>query len=423
MDAASEREPIAGAEAVSYDEERSMVSTEERVHSLSFGQGIAVSNVELRDFSFRAPQEPVTATKAGEGGGGLESYDYPGEFTEPELAERLAQVRLEELSTSRASGAGASDCNRLVPGHCFTLGAPLPGGTPVGAALPGRHPRRGLNQKYLLLAVSHSGSQPQVMGEEGTGGTTEYSNIFEVIPASVEYRPPRVTRRPIALNTHTATVVGPEGEEIYVDKFGRVKVHFHWDREGKHDEKASCWVRVSQDWAGSGYGGMFVPRVGQEVLVSFLEGDPDRPLVTGRVYNGAQSKAYDPQAQRTLSSFKSASSPGGKGSNELSFEDKAGAEKLGFVAQKDNSTVVGDDSTTVIGASRAEEVKGNDEVNVATTSTLLADDVFQEGRSKVTICVGASSITVTPGSITFSSPAIFVGSLDTAIKGGLVRIN
>jgi len=400
---------IAEPVEVSYNADQSMTPTEEYVNSFSFGQQLRVGKVHLRDFSFKQPGSPIDGVAEGKEKA-LEVYEYPGEFGDKELAERLAKVRLQEHELERQLGGGGSDCNRFIPGATFKLG--------------GGYPRTDLKQEYLLIGVMHSGSQPAVMGEEGGGGKVEYHNTFHTIPVKVTYRPARATPVPVVHGTHTATVVGPKGEEIYVDNHGRVKVHFHWDREGKSDETGSCWIRVSQGWAGSGYGGMFFPRVGQEVLVGFLEGDPDRPYITGRVYNAVQSKGYDPPAKKTVSSIKTASSPGGKGFNELRFEDKAGSEELFIHAQKDMNVVVGNDRTTVVGHDRKEQVKNNQTISVTCKATHTADEILIQGNSKVTLKVGSSTIIMDPSSI-----KIFAVSINSAaralheIKGALVKIN
>jgi type VI secretion system secreted protein VgrG len=214
------------------------------------------------------------------------------------------------------------------------------------------------------------------------------------------------------------------GEEIYVDKFGRVKVHFHWDREGKYDEHASCWIRVSQNWAGAGYGGMFIPRIGQEVVISFFEGDPDRPCITGRVYNAAQAKPYELPKNKTVTSIKSASSPGGKGYNELRFEDNAGKEEVFIHAQKDMNVVVENDRTTMIGHDRKELVNNNQTVSVTHKATHTAEEILIEASKKMTIKVGSSTIILDPGTIKIFSMTINTKSSgQTEIKGSLVKIN
>jgi type VI secretion system secreted protein VgrG len=399
--------PIDGVAAVYCDAAQGAVHDIESVDSFTFGQRMRPDRVVLRDYNFKETR-PVVSEVGEESN--HEIYDYPGEFTDTSLGDRLALVRLQELQAARQLGSGAGDCNRFFPGRRFTLG--IPGGL---------HPVAQFNQEYLLTLVSHSGSQPRVL-EEGASGPATYSNSFQVIPASVEYRPERRTPRPIATGTHTAVVVGPE--EIYTDQYGRVRVQFHWDRGGGDNPEHSCWIRVSQGWAGAGYGSIYIPRVGQEVLVNFLEGDPDRPVITGRVYNGHQVPPYPLPRQKTKSTLKSASSPGGGGSNEIRFEDQKGAEEIYIHAQKDlnevvedsRTTKVGQSDTTAVGTTSTTTVGGAATLTVGGHSQQTAPTVHIMGGVVVVITVGASVITLTPGSITIASPKI-------DIRGQEIKIN
>jgi type VI secretion system secreted protein VgrG len=183
---------------------------------------------------------------------------------------------------------------------------------------------------------------------EGSEAVPHYSNHFSCMPRKVPYRPPRTTPRPTVQGPQTAVVVGRAGEEIYTDKYGRVKVQFHWDREGKQNENSSCWIRVSHPWAGKGWGAVAIPRIGQEVIVDFLEGDPDQPIITGRVYNAEQMPPYALPAGGVVSGLKTNSTKGGGGYNEMSMDDTKGKEKITIHGQYDmNTTVEHDDSQTV----------------------------------------------------------------------------
>ncbi len=427
--------PISGAPQVSYNVTTTMVRDQEHVSQLGFGQRLVSGRVQLRDYCFKKPRARVEGVAEGVAPA-LEVYDYPGEFVDPDLGKRLAGVRLQELQRDRQTGTGSGDCIRFVPGSRFTLG---------GSS--GHHPFQLLNQEYLLVEVSHSGRQPAVLGEESEKGATTYSNTFTVIPASTPFRPARVTERPRAPGVHTAIVLGPPGEQIYVDKYGRVKVRFHWDRE----EKATSWVRVSQEWAGSGYGSLFLPRVGQEVLVSFLDGDPDRPVITGRVYNGEQVVPYELPGSRTRSTIKSASSPewaggqqevttglqgtaevGAAGYNELRFEDLQDSEEIFLHAQRDQTVVVENDRTTLVRNDRYEQVQhdqrvtvGNDSVaEVAETSTHRAKTMLIQASEKLTLKVGGSSIVLQPDSIKIGSDEILSSGLTiNDLRGGQLALN
>ena len=200
---------------------------------------------------------------------------------------------------------------------------------------------------------------------------------------SVQFRPPRVTPRPIVHGSQTAIVTGPAGEEIYPDEHGRVKVQFHWDREGKKDEKSSCWIRVSQNWAGPSWGAMIIPRIGHEVIVDFLEGDPDQPIITGRVYNGENRPPYPLPGEKTKSTWKSNSSKGGGGSNELRFEDKKGSEEIYLHGQKDWNIVIEHDKTQKIGHDESLDV-GHDRTKH------VAHDQAETVDNNKTITVGVN---------------------------------
>ncbi len=326
--------PIPGEETLLFRHPGGLVTEAEHVLGFRFAEEIQPGQVSLRDFNFKKPSLPMDAQHAAEQDKDLEVYDYPGEYQDPQRGSSargggIAKLRLEEMQARRKVGQGESDCERLVPGCFFTLA---------------EHHRSDFNTRYLLTSVGHEGHQPQVLDEEASGGAFGYTNFFSCISAKVPFRPPRRTARPVVRGVQTALVVGPPGEEIHVDEHGRVKVQFHWDREGQRNDKSSCWVRVSQPWGGEAWGGMFIPRIGQEVVVDFIEGDPDRPLITGRVYNGLNPTPYPLPDEKTKSTFRTNTSPGGEGFNELRFEDKKGAEQVFIHAQRNMDVHVKHDS-------------------------------------------------------------------------------
>jgi type VI secretion system secreted protein VgrG len=240
-------------------------------------------------------------------------YDYPGGFEDPTQATAVARLRMQEEETGHLMAVGTSVCRAFCSGYSFNLED---------------HYRVDVNDKYLLTHVQHAASVGSYTNSNQPG---RYSNQFACVPQEFIFRPPRITRKPFVQGPQTAVVVGKSGEEIWVDNFGRVKVHFHWDRlKDRKDESSSCWIRVSQPWAGKGWGATWIPRVGQEVIVSFIEGDPDRPIITGRVYNADQTVPYSLPDHQTVSTFKSRSSKGGgmENFNEIRFEDKKGSEDL-----------------------------------------------------------------------------------------------
>ncbi|WNG47970.1 type VI secretion system tip protein VgrG [Archangium minus] len=333
-DGVSACKPVAGSETLQFRRPSGLVITGEHVQRFRFTEEVQPGQVSLRDFNFKKPDLLMHVQQKAEVDADLEVYDYPGEYLDPSRGSSakgatLAKLRLEAWQASRKVGYGESDCERLCPGFLFSLS---------------EHPRVDYNARYLLTHVSHQGHQPQVLGEDSPEGEFSYSNQFSCISEKVPYRPARVTPRPVVRGVQTAIVVGPKGEEIFTDEHGRVKVQFHWDRQGKRDEKSSCWIRVSQVWAGEGWGAMFIPRIGQEVIVDFIEGDPDRPIITGRVYNGANLTPYPLPDEKTKSTLMSNTSQGGNGYNELRFEDEKGKEQVFIHAQRNMDVHVKHDS-------------------------------------------------------------------------------
>lgn len=291
-----------------------------------------------------------------------ELYDYSGRYTEPDAGERAAGLRLEADQAEHRRCDGEGTAAGLAAGHRFTLTG---------------YPRPDQNADYLVRAIQHEITDPAWRSGETAGEAVEpYRCRFTAMPAEIPYRPALTMPRPLIRGPQTAMVTGPAGEEIWTDKYGRVKLQFHWDREGKRDEKTSCWVRVSQAWAGLGFGGIHVPRIGQEVIVEFLEGDPDRPLVTGRIYNAQAMPPYGLPANATQSGLKSNSSKGGGGSNELRFEDKKGAEQVWLHAQKNEDIVVENDKTEQVGHDETIGI-GNDR-----TETVGHDETMTVGSNR-----------------------------------------
>lgn len=333
---------IAGASAVPFRTEGLPGEAEgdEHVFALVRLAAARPGKATLRDFDFERPALDLTAARAG-GPPGPEWYEHPAGTDDPAEARRRAGLRLEELQAPAQGVEGRSTCLRLLPGTTFEIaGAPDP-------AVAGR---------LLLVEVEHEAEQTEAAGEVEQV-EHRYRNRFLARPADLPFRPERRTPRPRIRGVQTATVVGPGGEEIHPDAHGRVKVRFHWDREGPSDDGASCWLRLSQAWAGAGFGRSVLPRVGQEVVVAFQEGDPDRPVVVGSVYNGAQVPPLSLPDERTQSTLRSASSPGSGGHNELRFEDAAGSEQVLLHAQKDERIAVE--------ADKGQEVRGNESLDVA----------------------------------------------------------
>jgi type VI secretion system secreted protein VgrG len=245
------------------------------------------------------------------------------------------------------------------------------------------------------------------------GGGSQYGCGFTAMSSSETFRAPRSTPRPIVHGPQTAIVVGPAGDEIYTDKYGRVKVQFHWDREGKHDENSSCWMRVSHPWAGKGWGAISVPRIGQEVIVDFLEGDPDRPIITGRVYNAETMPPFGMPAGAVVSGIKSNTHKGG-GYNELSMDDTAGKEKITIHGQYDMNTTVEHDQTNTINNNRSTQVVVDDSLNVDANRT-----VHVKGKLAETIDTG-QELTISSGykeTITGGATSSITGGLTSTVDG------
>ena len=305
------------------------------------------------DYNFETPSTSLAVTVNGTNP--YEIYEYPGEHSVRSLGDRLAKIRLQEQSVPRVVSRGASTCRNFASGFQFTLQ---------------EHYRKDLNQKYLITAIRHNASRGGNY-EVGASGGDEmtYRNTFECVPAATVFRPPRVTPTPFVQGCQTAVVVGPGGEEIYTDKYGRVKVQFHWDREGKKNEKSSCWIRVSQPWAGQGWGAIAIPRIGQEVIVDFLEGDPDQPIITGRVYNAEQMPPFALPGKAVISGVKSNSTKGGGGNNEISLDDTKGTELINIHAQFDQQKKVEHDERVNVGHDRTEQVGNNETITIGNNRT------------------------------------------------------
>ena len=298
---------------------------EDVVNSLHAEQELRTGTYAFTDYNFETPSASLLSSEQTvvdvSKNFPFEIYDYPGVFLTQSQGSALAKIRMEEQEAPHKTISGGGVCRVFTSGYKFDLEG---------------HYRDDMNDSYVLTEVHHVASVGESYEVTGSGGGATYSNEFRCIPASIPFRPPRMTPTPVIPGPQTAVVVGPTGEEIYTDKYGRVKVVFHWDREGKEkeDENCSCWVRVSQPWAGKNWGAMSIPRIGQEVIVEFLEGDPDHPIITGRVYNAEQMPAYTLPDEHTKTYFKSMSSKGGGGFNELRFEDKKGDEQVFMHAEK-----------------------------------------------------------------------------------------
>ncbi len=415
--------PIPGESTLWFMPPGGEVNEREDIHTFRFGEQIRPGGVTLRDFNIHKPSESMEVQKQGKRHTDLDVYTYPGDYQDPgrgasHQGQTIAQIRLDAQQANRRSGTATSDSPRLTAGHTFTLQG---------------HTRQDLDTEYRVITVHHVGDQPQALDQDATGSFS-YSNSFTVTELEVPHRPARVTPRPVMRGLQSATVVGPEGEEVFTDEHGRVKVQFHWDRAAPFNDTSSCWVRVSQLWAGNGWGTMFIPRIGHEVLVDFIEGDPDRPVVTGRVYTGDNKPPYALPDEKTKSTIKSDSSIGGGGFNELRFEDNKGSEQIFLHAQKDhdekilnnhtedvgaNETItIGANQDTTIGADKTMHVKGNFTETVDGTETRkvtgAVDETFSASETRN---ISADQSETIGGSVTRT----ITGSVTETISGSVTQ--
>lgn len=338
-DAMSNHVVVDGYAEIAYHEPEPQVVGKEFITDFFLEQHVQTGRFMHTDFDFTKPAtnletKLVHTTKYA--GSNFEIFDYPGEYDVTADGERYAKVRLEELQADFEVGHGQSDSRGLTVGSKFALTA---------------YPLDKQNKEWLVTSTTIHAEADSYEGAGG-GGAAIFSCKFSVIDATVQYRSPRATPKPLISGPQTAIVVGKSGEEIWTDKYGRVKVLFHWNREGKNDETASCWVRVAQIWAGKKWGGIHIPRIGQEVIVEFLEGDPDRPIITGRVYNGVEMPPYTLPDNATMSGIKSNSSKGGAGFNEIRFEDKKGEEQIFIHGEKNEDIRIKNDAFEWIGHDR-----------------------------------------------------------------------
>ncbi|NTV94546.1 MAG: type VI secretion system tip protein VgrG [Thiobacillus sp.] len=414
---------------------------------------IQPGNFATDDYDFKKPKAELAKAKKitrTHDQAEFEIYDYPGEYVEPSEGEHYAQMRIEELQSQYEVSQAGSNAQQIEVGRLITLT---------------KHPLDSLNQEYLITAASF---QVTDAAPSSGGGEQDFSCSFTVIPkGGTPFRSSRQTPKPIVQGPQTAVVVGKSGEEIWTDEYGRVKVQFHWDRYGQMDENSSCWIRVSQPWAGKSWGAVALPRIGQEVIVSFLEGDPDWPIITGRVYNADQMPPYALPANQTQTGIKSRSSPGGgtDNFNEIRFEDKKGEELVYVHAERNLTTMVEQAEARTVGASRSTSIqkdetlvikegnrsetleKGNDSLTVSKGNVAVgvtegnvgmtvdqgnvsheapaglysvkAKEILLEATSKITLKIGGSTLVMEPGKVDLKSPQIKVnGDTMVEVKAG-----
>ncbi|MVF13681.1 type VI secretion system tip protein VgrG [Ketobacter sp. MCCC 1A13808] len=337
-----------GSAELPYHPKSGMVADEVSVYDFNLRHQLYSGAVATRDYDFEKPDLKLHSEAEVGRFAMLQHYHYPGGFQQPAQGAHYAAVHQARQGQSQTVARGQSDCHRLQAGRRFILDKPgnAAGGKPFKLEL-------------LLTRLHIHGRQPQVLEEGAGSGGSEFDVRFQAMPSDLLYRPPIQHPKPQADGIQTAFVTGPQGEDIYTDAHGRIKVQFHWDREGKRDENSSGWIRISQGWAGNEWGAFSLPRVGQEVLVSFLDGDPDRPIVTGALYNSQTIPPDKLPAQQTRTTFKSRSSPDGGGHNTLRIDDKKHQEQIYVHAQKDLDYYIRNDKRESIGHQRHRIVQGS----------------------------------------------------------------
>ncbi|KPC30611.1 Vgr [Pseudomonas syringae pv. cilantro] len=372
-DAYGAHQPAAGYESVPYFPPDGQHRERDHINDWRLAQEVQPGSLELNDYDFQRPSASIDVRSAmprPHTAGDYPLYDYPGTYVQSQDGEHYARTRLEALQSLHERVELSGNARGLGAGHLFSL-------TGFG--------RQDQNREYLIVGARYYLAQESL--ESGaSGGSVQFELGLSCIDAQQSFRPLATTQRPIVKGPQTAVVVGPAGEEIWTDQFGRVKVHFHWDRHDQSNENSSCWIRVSQAWAGKNWGSMQIPRIGQEVIVSFLEGDPDRPIITGRVYNAEQTVPYDLPANATQSGMKSRSSKGGTPANfnEIRMEDKKGAEQLYIHAERNQDVIVEVDESHSVGHDRFKGIGHDETVLIGNNRVRIVkqDDVVAVGASK-----------------------------------------
>ena len=343
----------------------------EFIHTITANESLRSGQWVLNDFDFMKPRSLLKSTVANPRETGLaeyEHYEWPGDYFTKSEGEMLTRIRMEEQRSPGSRVQGSGNIRTLMTGFTFTLE---------------NYPTAEVNREYLLVQTTlfiqdnaqHSGQEQHF----------SYSTSFELHPTSEVYRPQRTLSKPHTKGPQSAIVTGPAGQEIWTDKYGRVKVQFGWDRYGKNDENSSCWVRVSYPWAGKGFGGIQIPRIGQEVLVDFKNGDPDLPIIVGRTYNQDTMPPWGLPGAATQSGFYSHTIGGGPtNANALRFEDKTGGEEIWLHAEKDQRIEVNNNESHWVGNNRLKVIDKTETAIIGEkrSLTVQTDDTSLAGRNK-----------------------------------------
>ncbi|MDF5893380.1 type VI secretion system tip protein VgrG [Pseudomonas syringae pv. syringae] len=403
----------------------SVTETADSITDWNGDRRLQSGKMAVQTFDYRQPNNrlPVTMNSLNQQGDveNFEVYDFPGQYTHGtyDEGEALLRLRVEALELRGKSFRGASNCRAMKPGYTFELlqhydhdqGSPE-------------------DRQFLLVLIDSEGHNNYLNGQQAS-----YRNTFSCVRKKIVFRPQLTTNRSVISGPQTAIVVGPPGEEIFTDELGRVKIQFHWDRKGEHNDKSSCWVRVAQSGASGGFGSIQIPRVGDEVVVVFLDGNPDRPLVMGSLYNSQNTPPWSLPANKTQSGFLTRSAKGDGGTaNFFRFEDKAGAEQVIMHAERNMDTEieldekheVGNNRKVTVGGTNTEIIQKDTVTNVQQGSfTLKVDNQFIQVDAKqyILLKVGDSSISITPEGIQIKGKVINVLGESTFVKGDRVDIN
>ncbi len=395
--------PYPGYAAIPYYAPDSALPDGDYFDTWIVGQTVESGAYATDDYDFKKPATDLALGREKprpHANAAYEIYDYPGGYTESDEGEHYSRTRMEELQAEHEVIQAFGPVWGAAPGCTFTLE---------------RHPDAGQKREYLVTRAHYALRDNSYEADSGQE-ELDWRVSLEALPRAETYRPARLTPKPHSMGPETAVVVGPAGEEIYTDEYGRVKVQFHWDRYGRKNENSSCWIRVALPWAGEKWGFIHIPRMGQEVLVDFIGGDPDYPIITGSVYNAAQMPPYGLPENKTASGIKSRSSKGADATdyNEIRFEDKKGEEQIYLHAQRNHDNVVELDESQVIGNNRQTRVENNDEryVNNNDTQVIVAEQTITVGGNQTESVALNQTVTVS------GNQSLTVGASQSAQIGG-----
>lgn len=393
-DALSAHAPMPGNSTINYTAAAGQSPATEYIYDWRLNQEIRSGKYTLKDYDFTQPSADLTqanAIAATHPQNNKEMYDYPGGYTQASNnGSTYVQIRMEEQRAEFERVQALGNVRNLATGSTFTFAG---------------YPRTDQNAQHLVVATHLQIQNNSYVAYSIPDGGEEFSCSYEVLNTSFVYRSPRLTPKPVVQGVQTAVVVGNSGDEITTDQYGRVKVQFPWDRLGTNDQNSSCWIRVAQIWAGKNWGGLFIPRIGMEVVVDFLEGNPDNPIIIGCVYNATQTTPYTLPDNKTQSGILTRSSTGGTvdTANQLRFEDKLGSEEILLHAEKDFTFEVENNDNQTIGSSKSDD--GSQTISIYNKRTVTLDQsddtlTLNNGNRAATISKGNDTLEISQGNRT-----------------------